>query len=172
MTTLSDSFDGADPMTAPPTAPPPLTRSRRFVILGIVLVVVVIVTLVVRPFFPALVYPSRQLVSWHLGDGVGGPRFDPANAQATTEVAVSIWWPGAAPDPPDTSWLEPIISYTPWSVMITLHSRMSGPCDTSTLPCVGKYLTTISIPVQLSEPLGGRALFDGSALLPAARPYP
>jgi hypothetical protein len=158
-------------MTTEPTAPAPRTRSRRLAILGIVVVVIVAGGLVVRPFFPALVYPSRQLIAWELG-GPSVTRSRPANAQTTTVVAVSIWYPGAAPDPPDTSWLEPIITYTPWSVMITLHSRLSGPCDTTALPCVGKYLTTFSVPIQLSEPLGGRALFDGSQFPPAARPYP
>jgi hypothetical protein len=160
-----------DQVTTQPTVPAPRTRSRRLVILGLVIALIAAGVLVVRPIFPALLYPSRQLVGWSLGDGVGGPRFDPAYAQATTVVSVSAWWPGAAPDPPDTSWVEPIITYTPWSVMITLHSRIRGPCDTSALPCVGKYLMPFSIPVQLSEPLGARALFDGSTFPPAARPY-
>lgn len=86
-------------------------------------------------------------------------------------VAVGIWWPSSAPFPPDASWLEPIVAYTPWSVTITLHTRLTVVCD-SALPCVGSYLSTISIPVQLSEPLEGRALFDGSKFPPAARPYP
>jgi hypothetical protein len=155
-----------------PTAPASRRRSRRLVIVGLVIAILVAGVMVVRPIFPALVFPSRQLVSWNLGDGVGGPRFDPAFAQTTTVVAVSAWWPGAAPEPPDTSWVERIITYTPWSVMITLHSRIRGPCDTTALPCVGKYLTTFSIPIQLSEPLGGRALFDGSTFPPSARAYP
>jgi hypothetical protein len=159
-------------MNTRPTVPASRTRSRRLVILGLVIAIIVVGVVVVRPIFPALAYPSRQLISWNLGDVVGGPRIDRATAQTMTVVDVSAWWPGAAPDPPDTSWVEPIITYTPWSVMITLHSRISGPCDTSPLPCVGKYLMPFPIPVQLSEPLGGRALFDGSTFPPAARPYP
>lgn len=159
-------------MTTQPTVPAPRTGSRRLIILGLVLALVVAGALVARPFAPALLYPARQLIGWQLGDGAGGPRFDPANAQTTTIVDVSIWWPGGAPEPPDTSWLEPLITYAPWAVMITLHSRISGVCATSTLPCVGSYLNTISIPIQLSEPLGGRALFDGSTFPPSARPYP
>ena len=30
----------------------------------------------------------------------------------------------------------------------------------------------LPVAVQLSEPLGGRALFDGATFPPAARPYP
>ena len=37
---------------------------------------------------------------------------------------------------------------------------------------VGTYLSGIYLPVHLSEPLGGRALFDGSSSPAAARPYP
>jgi hypothetical protein len=156
-------------MTTEPTAPAPRARSRRLVILGIVVVVIVVGVLAVRPF-PALVYPSWQLVGWELGDGVGGPRFDPAKARTTTVVAVGIWVQGTPRLPLDPSYLEPIITYTPWSVMITLRNPHAVDCGA--LPCVGGYTTTISFPVQLSEPLGGRAPFDGSQFPPAARPYP
>jgi hypothetical protein len=158
-------------VTTQPSVPAPRTRSRRLVVLGLVISVVVAGVLVVRPIFPALVYPSRQLIRWDLELSPGEVRFDAVTAETTTRFAVAIWYPGSAPDPPDTSWLEPIITYTPWSVMITLHSRLSGPCDTTTLPCVGRYLKTFFIPIQLSEPLGGRALFDGSTFPPTARPY-
>ena len=136
-------------------------------ILGLVIALIVAGALVVRPTFPALVYPSWQLVGWEL-DRVGG--FDPTKAQTTTVVSVGIWVHGTPPLPLDASYLDPIITYTPWSVMITLRDPHAVDCGA--LPCVGGYTTTISFPVQLSEPLGGRALFDGSAFPPAARPYP
>jgi hypothetical protein len=144
------------------------TRSRRFAILGIVIAVIVVAVLAARPLFLALVYPSSRLVSWEL-HGVGGPQFDPAKAQTTTMVPVGIWWPHSAPPPPDASWLEPIVDYTPWSVTITLHAHFDV-CGVK--KCVPVYLSPISVPVYLSEPLGGRALFDGSTMPPAARPYP
>jgi hypothetical protein len=155
-------------MTTEPTAPARRTRSRRFAIVGIVLAVIVAGVLVVRPIFPALVYPSWQLVGWERGGAVGGTRLGTASAQTTNVVTVSIWVHGTPPLPLDSSYLDPIITYTPWAVMITLRDPRAAYCGN--LPCVGGYTTTIPYPVQLSEPLGGRALFDGSVFPPAARP--
>jgi hypothetical protein len=155
-------------VTTDPVLQAPRWRSKRLVILGLVIALIVAGPLLVRLFFPALVYPSGQLVGWDL-NGVGGPRFDPAQAQTATVVAVGVWVQGTPPLPLDSSYLEPIITYTPWSVMITLRNPHAVDCGA--LPCVGGYTTTISYPVQLSEPLGGRALFDGSTFPPAARPY-
>ncbi len=136
-------------------------------ILGLVIALTVVGALVARPIFPALTYPSWQLVGWEL-DRAGG--FDPTKAQTTTVVWVGVWVHGTPPVPLDASYLDPMITYTPWSVMITLRDPRAVDCGA--LPCVGGYTTTIPYPVQLSEPLGGRALFDGSAFPPAARPYP
>jgi hypothetical protein len=38
------------------------------------------------------------------------------------------------------------------------------------LQAVGYYMSPVFFPVQLSEPLGGRPLFDGSSFPAAARP--
>jgi hypothetical protein len=137
------------------------------VIVGLVLALIVAGALVVRPIFPALFYPSWQLVGWEL-DQVGG--FDPTKAQTTTVVWVGVWVHGTPPVPLDASYLDPIITYTPWSVTITLRDPRAVDC--TPLPCVGGYTMPVPYPVQLGEPLGARALFDGSAFPPAARPYP
>ena len=76
-----------------------------------------------------------------------------------------------------------MIAYTPWSVTITMHMTDATsesvkrcvalqPRNPSGLPLVGDYLSGVYFPVHLSEPLGGRALFDGIAFPPQARPYP
>ena len=40
------------------------------------------------------------------------------------------------------------------------------------LPTVGSYLTGAYLPVRLSQPLGGRTLFDGAGLIPEPRLFP
>jgi hypothetical protein len=120
--------------------------------------------------------PQSQLLSWQLSLGSG---FDAATAQTTTVVPIEVQHPGCTPSG-GTSWLAaPIVSYTPWSVTITM--QMNDTVDTSTcfgqtspgrLPTIGFYLMGLTYPVQLSEPLDGRALFDGSSFPPQARPYP
>jgi len=156
-------------MTTEPTAPAPPTRSRRLILLGIVLAVIAAGGLLVWRSFPALTYPSYQLVTWELS-GPGETRLDSATAQTATALTVGVWLNGAPSLPLDASYLEPHVIYTPWAVIITLRDPHVVECKTP--PCVGGYTTTIPYPVQLSEPLGGRALFDGSAFPPEARPYP
>ena len=124
----------------------------------------------------ALSAPS-QTVGWMLSGGIGGPRFDPAQAQTTSVVNVEVQWP-ACVETGDHSWLRSDVSYTPWSVTITLHTSdaysHNPKCHTASaggLPMVGYYLSALSFPVQLSEPLAGRALSDGSQFPAAARPY-
>jgi hypothetical protein len=56
-------------------------------------------------------------------------------------------------------------------VTITLHE--SDSFDAAKCAASGFYdYWGIPVEVNLSEPLGGRALFDGSRSPPAARPYP
>jgi hypothetical protein len=107
--------------------------------------------------------PSGQLVGWELGQDFGGLQFDPATAQSTTVIPMVVDHPGWANDP---DWLgEPAIAYTPWSVTITMHARDDGPDD----PRIGMYLSGMSTLVLLSEPLGGRQLYDGSRSPPHPR---
>jgi hypothetical protein len=92
-------------------------------------------------------------------------------------VNVEVQWPSCI-DPGDYSWLRSDVSYAPWSVTITLHTSdayaHNVKCHTASaggLPVVGYYLSALSFPVQLNEPLAGRELSDGSQFPPAARPY-
>jgi hypothetical protein len=117
---------------------------------------------------------SSQTVAWGLSAGIGGPAFDPATAQAMTVVNVEVQWP-ACVNAGDSSWLTPEVSYMPWSVTITLRTsaayaeKCSKGADGQPA-VIGYYLSDLSFPVRLSEPLGGRPLFDGSTV-PATERY-
>lgn len=157
----------------------PRTRLRHFARVGIMVVgVVMLVAVAAWLLLPSPSLPWER-IGWQL-DGFPGPAFDPTTAQTTTVIPVYIAsWPAEyAAD--DDSWLAtPAITYTPWGVIITLHASDS-------FGCAGKMARPLSggasiscwydtggwVPVHLSEPLGGRALFDGSTLPPAARPVP
>ena len=117
---------------------------------------------------------SSHAVTWDLGFG-GGPRFDAAVAQTTTIVNVEVAWPGCV-RAGDYSWLVPEVSYQPSSVTITLYTSTAFAKDPNCgadghLGIVPASLLPQSFPVQLSEPLGRRPLFDGSQSPAAARPY-
>ena len=132
---------------------------------GAVVIVVVLGAWLFNPglLVPSPPVPSGQLVGWELGQGYGGLRFDPATARTTTVVPMVVDHPAWANE---RDWLgEPAIAYTPWSVTITMHARDSDH-DTS---CVCWYLSGMNAVVQLSEPLGGRQLFDGSKSPPHRR---
>lgn len=143
------------------------------------LAVLMVVSVPVRLMMPAQAIPSAQLLSWQL-NRISGLGFDQAAAQTTTVVQIEVEHPycvGMDAGP----WLaDPLVTYTPWSVTITMH--MDGTADTpnctsqqathdGTLPLVGGYLTGLFVPVHLSEPLGNRLLFDGSSFPPAPRLY-
>jgi hypothetical protein len=144
-----------------------------------------IAALLVGAFFVGIFAASRLSsalsvassgIGWELAVGMGRPKFDQADAQTTTVVPVEVWWPGCV-ELQDYSWLIPAVSYTRWSVTITLHTSdayANNPkcpgAGRGVLP-VGFYLSPLYFPVQLNEPLGGRALFDGSKFPAAARPY-
>ncbi len=119
---------------------------------------------------------SSHTVAWQPAVGIGGPAFDPATAQTTTVVNVEVQWPSCV-STDDDSWLTPDVSYSPWSVTITLRTsaayasnpKCSKPAVDGQLPTVGYYLSALSFPVQLREPLGGRQLLDGSVFPAAVR---
>jgi hypothetical protein len=153
--------------------------TRRLATAGIgFLVVLMVISIPVRLVTPAVLLPSSRLLSWQLSSAFG-PRLDSATAQTTTAVQIEVDHPGCTPSSGDPSWLAaPLVTYTPWSVTITMRmtDTFDATCFVRTdssgrLPLVGSYLMGLIYPVQLSEPLGGRALYDGSSFLPAARPY-
>jgi hypothetical protein len=144
------------------------------------LAVVLVLALAVQVVAPGPQIPSSRLLNWKLNSDAYGSR-NAAAAQTTTAFTIEVEHPYCPPI--DTGrWLaEPIISYTPWSVTITMHMNDSvvGPkCFSQqtphegSLPLVGGYLTGIFFHVQLGEPLGGRALFDGSSSPPVERSLP
>jgi hypothetical protein len=130
---------------------------RRFQRPGLMIAIGVLVLVALGAWvLPPLAIASDRSVGWELGHGFGGPGFDPVTAQTTTTIPIVVDWPGCE----GGDWLAaPAIVYTPWSVTITMSTsdafaakgKPRGWCLS------GKYVR-----VQLSEPLGGRQLFDGS----------
>lgn len=126
--------------------------------------------------------PKGTPIGWQLANlhSVGGPRgwdtMDEAKG-ATVVYLRTDWWPACHPYDDgtgpfaDSSWLTPEITYTPWSVTITMRIKDSYHQNPE---CGRGFYDYWGLPVAvpLSEPLGGRSLFDGSAFRPAARPYP
>lgn len=106
---------------------------------------------------PSPPVPANQLIGWELASGFDGFKFDPETAQTTTMIPMVVDHPSCLNG---GDWLgEPAIAYSPWSVTITMHTRDPlGPNDW----CGGWYLLGMYTEVQLSEPLAGRTLFDGS----------
>jgi hypothetical protein len=157
---------------------PAASRSRlgRFGPFGLVAVGVVIL-LGLGIWLLVGSHSSSPAVGWQLASDSGGPAFSPVTAQGTTTVFLTTsWWPGCSPwgdlgqTTSDSSWLTPDIIYTPVAVIITLHESdlylrtKQGPC--------GFYdYWGLPVAIPLSEPLGGRPLYDGSTFPPAARPY-
>ena len=163
-------------MSASNSAPAPRARPRRLLSVGLIVVgVALLVSAAARMLL-------SSGIEWQL-HGYGGPGFDATQAQSTTVVPVYVasWPEKFAAD--DTSWLAtPSVTYTPWAVIITLRTSGSMGCLGQTartltpgvsISCdTGWFDTGGWVPVHLSEPLRGRALFDGAAFPPAARPYP
>ena len=150
-------------------ATPQMSR-RRMMPIGLVIAGVVMLVALggAMLLFPAVPAPSSRLIGWQL-HGFMGRGFDPTTAQTTEVVRVAVTqWPSEF-DQTDSSWLAtPVVTYTPWSVTITLYTS-----DTfAQQKRHGWYDTGGWVDVQLTEPLGGRPLFDGSKFPPAARPYP
>jgi hypothetical protein len=126
--------------------------------------------------------PKDTPIGWQLANlhSVGGPRgwdnMDEAKA-ATVVYLTTAWWPSCHPYDDSTgpfansSWLTPDITYTPWSVTITM--RIKDSYDQNPECGRGFYdYWGLPVAVQLREPLGGRALFDGSTFPPSGHPYP
>ena len=129
-------------------------------------------------------FPPERAVSWTLYAGFGPTTFNPTTAQTTTVVKVLVGEPECSSRertfPRDLSWLAPpVVTYTPSAVTIALytndvfeafktcHGTLNG------RRVVGVTLDVYrTVPVQLSQPLRGRALFDGSTDPAAPRPYP
>lgn len=143
------------------------------------LAVLMVVSVPVRLMVPGLSIPSSRLLSWQVNNGLGQP-LDATASRTTTTVTIEVEHPACAPIDVGPWLADPIITYTPWSVTITMH--MSDTADTAgcssqqaqhdgPLPIVGGYLTGVFRQVHLSEPLGGRMLFDGSSFPPAARAF-
>jgi len=156
----------------------PRIRRPRVFLAGIVLLAVVVV------FGTCSVLgPKGTPIGWQLANlhSIGGPRGwdSPDEAKVATVVYLRTdWWPACHPYDDETgpfansSWLTPDITYTPWSVTITMRINDSysrkGDCGR-----FGFYdFWGLPVAVQLSEPLGGRALFDGSTFPLSPRPYP
>lgn len=148
----------------------PRTKLRRFAPVGLVVVgTAMLVAVAAWLLFPSLSIPTSRLIGWQL-QGFGGAGFDPTTAQTTTVIPIYVaQWPAEGPAQ-DGSWLAtPAVTYTPWAVIITMQSSASYDCGPAKI--CGWYDTGGWVEVHLTEPLGGRALFDGSKFPPESRPY-
>ena len=129
--------------------------------------------------------PRTGGVWWRLTGGpestsafgeAGAPVLDQTTVQTTTEIPIVTYFPAPGGQlATDDSWLgTPTITYTPMAVTITMHVSKSFSCGKPTAtsrPVCGWSLEPryVRDPVHLSEPLGGRALFDGSVNPPVQR---
>lgn len=150
---------------------------RRLATAGIgFMAVLTAISVPARLVAPALLLAPSRPLTWELSR-IAGSAFDDASVDTPTVIPIEVQHPGCAPSEAGP-WLgEPIISYTPWSVTITM--QMNETVETAScfaqvrpsteLPLVGDFLMGLVYRVQLSEPLGGRTLFDGSSLIPAER---
>jgi hypothetical protein len=152
-----------------PSQVAPPTGRRRSSRVAIVVVAIIGALVVARLLVAPL--PSGRSLGWQTAYGFPG-----AETDSGMVIPIEVERPACAPD--GTSWLAtPVVTYTPIAVFITI--RMAGPFDTSgpgcavagdgPLPTVGNYLMGTYVPVLLSEPLGGRVLFDGGGLFPSPR---
>ena len=149
-------------------APAGTARGRVYRVGSVIaaaIAVVVVGRLLVAPL------PSERTLTWQ-----PGVVFDASQTPANV-VRLEVERPGCAPD--GTSWIAtPAVTDTPLAVFITVRMadtfNVPGCAGTlghqdGLLPRVGGYLTGTYLDVQLAEPLGGRALFDGAGLIPEPR---
>jgi hypothetical protein len=108
----------------------------------------------------ALITPTGQSVSW---------RLSPATTETTRVVEVVAERPYCTNMAEGPWFADPEIVDTPLAVVITVRAR---PEFSGRPECESFFLSGTRLKVQLREPLGGRPLFDGSAMPPEARPYP
>ncbi len=138
------------------------TTFRRLVPVGVLGAFVIAGAVAGQLFVQGRSSPSSASVEWHLGD------LDPVTAQTATVIPISIdQWPTEDCYAPADAWLEaPRVTYTSSSVIITMQKTdayLHGHCRSW-------YTTDWRGKVQLSEPLAGRALLDGSKSPPDPRP--
>jgi hypothetical protein len=152
--------------------------ARRFATVAMgFLAIMLLISLSFHFIAPGPQIRSSRLLNWKLNSGVFGSR-NAAAAQTTTVVTIEVEHPVCPPIDTDHWLADPIISYTPWAVTITMRMNdavVSPSCSSQqaphegSLPLVGGYLTGIFYGVKLGEPLSGRSLFDGSSFPPAER---
>lgn len=129
---------------------------RRFRLRGVALALAGLVLAGLgASLLPPLAIPADRSVGWEVSHGFGGRAFDTVDTQTTTTIPMVVDWPNCM----GGDWLAPpAIVYTPWSVTITMSAReVKFPKGQ-----VGWCLSGQHVEVRLSEPLGGRQLFDGS----------
>jgi hypothetical protein len=130
-------------------------------IAGVLLLVLCLAVWLLAPTVLAL---GSRTVRWQLASGFG-------EAPDTTASVVAVYlneWPAESCS--DGNWLgTPLVIETPLSVTITMRARSSFDAGA----CVGWYdFWGTPVEVQLSAPLGGRVLFDGSTIPPSPRLHP
>ncbi len=102
-----------------------------------------------------------EAIPWHL-DGMGGANSSLADSQVSDPNILRVHievWPSTSPD---DSWLVPSVDYGSDGVTVTLRPDEAHALHQNGLPTVGWYDTGGWVNVRLSEPVGRRALYDGS----------
>ncbi len=131
------------------------------------------------PVGPSAMPLPGTSVSWRLNQGYAGQAFEPWTAMTTTVVPIEVDYPTCITNGAG-HWFDVTVSYTSETVTIqvVMTPTAAAHCPSQpyphvlgSLPEVGGYLTGIYYSVHLREPLGGRALFDGSTFPASARPY-
>ena len=127
----------------------------------------IVARLVVAPL------PSERTLTWKMGFG---------HDSTSADLVIEVERPSCAPE--GNAWIAPpVVTSTPLAVFITVriadtfnvpgclgilgHDPWNLPFGP--LPGVGGYLTGTPLVVPLGVPLGLRALFDGSGLIPEPR---
>jgi hypothetical protein len=160
-----------------------MTTGNRRVALGLAAIAAIAVAawalIASNPGVPSTMPLPGHSVSWKLDHGYGGPAFNPSTAMTTTVVPIEVDYPTCIPNG-FGHWFDVTVSYAPaWvTIQVVMTPAAAKGCGSQAyphvlgpLPEVGGYLSGIYYAVQLREPLGGRALFDGGTLPPGPRPY-
>jgi len=158
------------------------TRNRR-VAVGLAAIAAIAVAawalIPSSPVVPSAIPRPGHSVYWRLNTGYGEPAFAPSTAMTTMVVPILVDYPTCISNG-SGHWFDVTVSYTPASVTIQvlMTPAAASLCPSQPYPHVlspilevGNYASGIYYTVQLREPLGGRALFDGGTLPPGPRPY-
>lgn len=143
-----------------------MTTKPRHIALALALATAV-AAVSVGLYLPSSALRPGLSVPWTLG--FLQVQLDPATVTGATVIPIEAYKPGCVTD---AGWFDTFVTYTPISVTIQIRMTDAAVAKCISNPRTGEhYLLGEFVRVRLSEPLDGRALFDGSTFPAAARPY-